>query len=117
MSERLRSSSPPCQLELPNRLSSRHMLLNSRTSGVDGSSEGGRINSELLENTLALYATALTESLRARGYRGKCAVRPDSRNGIPVLVAVFAEEPPDFLPERWHGRALIVEREAPPPGG
>ncbi len=93
------------------------MLLNSRTSGVDGSSEGGRINTEILDNTLVLFGTALVDSLRARGYRGRCTVRADRRNGIPVLVAVFAEEPPDFLPARWGGRALLVEREAPPAVG
>ncbi len=93
------------------------MLLNSRTSGVDGSSEGGRINTEVLGNTLALFGTALIETLRARGYRGRCTVRPDLRDGIPVLVAVFAEDPPDFLPQRWHGRALIVEKEPPPVPG
>ena len=37
------------------------------TSGVDGSSEGGRINTELLANTLALYGTALVDELKARG--------------------------------------------------
>lgn len=90
------------------------MLLNSRTSGVDGSSEGGRINTELLDNTLVLFGTALVDHLRAHGYGGKCVVRPDRRDGIPVLVAVFAEDPPAFLPARWHGRTLIVEREPPP---
>jgi len=44
------------------------MLLNSRTSGVDGSSEGGRIDSERLPITLSLYGTALVDELRARGY-------------------------------------------------
>ena len=90
------------------------MLLNSRTSGVDGSSEGGRINTERLANTLALFGTALVDELRAGGYHGKVTVRPDLRDGIPVLVATFAEDPPDRLPKLWHGRRVIVEKEPPP---
>jgi hypothetical protein len=90
------------------------VLLNSRTSGVDGSSEGGRINTERLAITLALYGTALVDELKARGYRGKLTVRPDLRDGIPVLVATFADDPPDFVPRLWHGRQVVVEREPTP---
>ncbi len=91
------------------------MPLNSVTSGVDGSSEGGRINTELLANTLALYATALADELKSRGYAGKASIRADFRDGIPVLVATFADEPPKFVPELWNGRRVIVEREPPAP--
>ena len=96
------------------------MLLSSRTSGVDGSSEGGRINTERLPITLALFATALVDELKARGHHGKVSVRPDLRDGIPVLVASFADDPPAFVPRLWHGRRVIVEKQpppAPPPGG
>ena len=91
------------------------MLLNSRTSRVDGSSEGGRINTERLANTLALFGTALVDELRARGFRGKVNVRADSRDGIPVLVASFGDDPPADVPARWVGRRVIVEKEPPPP--
>jgi hypothetical protein len=90
------------------------VLLNSRTSGVDGSSEGGRINTERLANTLALFGTALADELKARGYAGKCAIRSDFRDGIPVLVATFQDDPPGFVPTLWHGRRVIVEKEPPP---
>ena len=90
------------------------MPLNSMTSGVDGSSEGGRINTERLANTLALYGGALVEELKARGYAGRCSVRADLRDGIPVLVATFPEDPPKFVPKLWHGRGVIVEKEPPP---
>ncbi len=89
--------------------------LGSRTSGVDGSSEGGRINTERLANTLALYGAGLVDELKARGYTGKCTVRPDFRDGIPVLVATFPDDPPKFLPKLWHGRRVIVAKEAAPP--
>ena len=91
------------------------MLLNSRTSGVDGSSEAGRINTERLSITLALFGTALADELRHRGHRGKVTIKPDLREGIPVLVAIFADDPPDFVPTLWHGRRVLVEREPPPP--
>ena len=90
------------------------MLLNSRTSGVDGSSEGGRINTDRPTITLAIYATALVDELKARGYTGKCAVRPDLRDGIPVLVATFPGDPPHLVPKHWAGRRVIVEKEPPP---
>jgi hypothetical protein len=91
------------------------MPLNSRTSGVDGSSEGGRINTELLATTLALYATALVDELKGRGYLGKVSVRADRRNGIPVLVATFPDDPPGFMPRLWHGRRVLTEKEPAPP--
>jgi hypothetical protein len=91
------------------------MPLNSRTSGVDGSSEGGRINTELLANTLALYGGALVAELKARGYTGKVTVHADLRDGIPVLVATFTDDTPKFVPKLWNGRRVIVEKEAPPP--
>ena len=91
------------------------MPLNSMTSGVDGSREGGRINTERLANTLALYGGALVEELKARGYTGKCSVRSDLRDGIPVLVATFPDDPPTVVPKLGHGRRVIVEKEPPPP--
>jgi hypothetical protein len=91
------------------------VLLNSPTSRVDGSSEGGRINTERLLNTLGLYGAGLVDELKARGYLGKVSVRPDFRDGIPVLVATFTEVAPKFVPRLWHGRRVIVEKEAAPP--
>jgi hypothetical protein len=91
------------------------MPLNSRTSGVDGSSEGGRINTELLGNTLALYATALVDELKARGYAGRVAVRADLHDGMPVFIATFPDDPPKLAPKLWAGRRVIVEKEPPPP--
>ena len=91
------------------------MILNSRTSGVDGSSEGGRVNTENLVNALALYGTALMDVLREGGYPGRSRVSPELRQGRWVLVATFPEEPPSGVPTIWHGRQVVVEREAPPP--
>jgi hypothetical protein len=90
------------------------MLLNSRTSGVDGSSEGGRINTERLANTLALFGTALADQIRGGGYSGRVSVRSDLQDGIPVLVATFAGDPPPDVPSHWAGRRVIIEKEPPP---
>jgi len=92
------------------------LILNSRTSGVDGSSEGGRINTENIVNVLALFGTALMDEFRARGYSGKSRVGPEYREGRWVLVATFPDSPPaGLVPARWHGRRVLVEKEPPPP--
>ena len=82
---------------------------------MDGSSEGGRINTERLSNTLALFGTALSDEIRARGHAGKVTVHSDLRDGIPVLVATFAGDPPADVVKHWMGRRVIVEKEPPPP--
>ena len=89
--------------------------LGSRTSGVDGSSEGGRIDSIQMPNTLMLYAMPLLQELRARGYRGKPLAEPVLEEGIWCLRLVFEGEPPARIPERWHGHRVIVEVKEPPP--
>ncbi|TMD06768.1 MAG: hypothetical protein E6J02_08555 [Chloroflexi bacterium] len=91
------------------------MILNSRTSHVDGSSEGGRINTESQVITLALYGVALMDAVRARGHKGKLRVEPRQKDGEWLLVATYADEKPKWLPERWHGRKVVAEKEAPPP--
>ena len=83
----------------------------STTGRGGGSSEVGRIKAELLAKTLALYSIARVDELKARGYTGKVSVRADFRDGIPVLVATFADDPPKLVPKLWHGRRVIVEKE------
>ena len=56
--------------------------LGSRTSGVDGSSEGGRINTIQLPAAIMLHAVALLEWLRSRGLSEKPAAEPVRENGI-----------------------------------
>jgi hypothetical protein len=93
-----------------------NFILNSRTSRVDGSSEGGRINTENLPNTLIIYGTALADAIRAGGYRGK--VNVDARlgpDGIWELAAVYDGDEPEAVPERWHGRRVVLEKAPPAP--
>ena len=93
-----------------------NFILNSRTSHVDGSSEGGRINTESLPNTLIIYGTALADAIRAAGYKGKVNVEarlgPD---GIWELVAIYDGDEPAGVPERWHGRRVVLEKAPPAP--
>jgi hypothetical protein len=90
--------------------------LNSETSGVDGSSEGGRINTELLPNTLMIYGTALADEIRAHGYKGKVNVSARlGADGIWELVAVYDGDKPGAIPERWYGRRVVLEKAPPPP--
>lgn len=89
--------------------------LGSRTSGVDGSSEGGRINTIRLQQLLVLYALPLLRELRSRGHRGKVDVEPALEGGLWTLKLRCEGEPPPDVPAVWHGHRVVVERVDPPP--
>ena len=88
--------------------------LGSRTSGVDGSSEGGRINTIRLDQVLVLYALPLLAEIRGRGYRGKVDVQPAHEAGIWILKLIFDGEPPADVPAVWHGHRVVVTTAAQP---
>ena len=89
--------------------------LGSRTSGVDGSSEGGRINTTNLPGTLMLYAVPLLRELKRRGYQGKLAAAPVQVDGVWCLEISYTGEPPVGVPPLWHGHLVVVRSaEAPP---
>jgi hypothetical protein len=91
-------------------------FVGSRTSGVDGSSEGGRLSTLRLPSTLVLYSVPLLQSIRRSGYAGKVNAEPALVNGAWALKVTYeGEEPPD-VPERWHGHRVVVERQKPPDG-
>ena len=88
--------------------------LGSRTSGVDGSSEGGRINTINLPGALVLYGVALVQSLQRKNPKSKLAMAPVQVDGVWTLEISHTAEPPLGVPERWHGHRVIVRRaEAP----
>jgi hypothetical protein len=89
--------------------------LGSRTSGVDGSSEGGRINTIDLPGILVIYGVALVQSLQARGVKSKLTVAPVKSDGIWCLELTYQGDPPLGVPERWSGHRVIVKAAAPPP--
>ena len=88
--------------------------LGSRTSGVDGSSEGGRINTTNLPGTLMLYAVPLLRELKRRGYQGKLAAAPVQVEGVWCLELTYEGDKPKGAPSLWHGHRVVLKK-APPP--
>jgi len=88
--------------------------LGSRTSGVDGSSEGGRINTINLPGALVLYGVALVQSLQRRNPKSKLSVVSVQVDGVWCLELTYTGEPPNSVPDSWHGHRVIVRSlEAP----
>jgi hypothetical protein len=88
--------------------------LGSRTSGVDGSSEGGRINTINLPGALVLYGVALVQTLQGRNPKTKLSVAPIQVDGVWCLELTYTGEPPTGVPHSWHGHRVIVRSaEAP----
>jgi hypothetical protein len=88
--------------------------LGSRTSGVDGSSEGGRINTINLPGALVLYGVALLQALQRQNPKSKLSVAPVQADGIWSLELSYTGDPPAGVPELWHGHRVIVRKpEAP----
>lgn len=91
--------------------------LGSRTSGVDGSSEGGRINTIRLNQVLVLYGIPLLQELRDRGYKGKVDVEPALVAGLWSLKIRCQGDRPKNVPKVWHGHRVIVEMVKPKADG
>ncbi|MFZ0216420.1 MAG: hypothetical protein WAM30_10845 [Candidatus Dormiibacterota bacterium] len=90
--------------------------IGSLTSGMDGGSEGGRQSTGRLPTTLVLYAVPLIAQLRRQGYRGKLQARASAEpEGWVIKLIYDGEGPPDKVPQRWHGRQVVVEQAPPPP--
>jgi hypothetical protein len=88
--------------------------LGSRTSGVDGSSEGGRINTNSLPGALVLYGVALVQELQRRGVKTKFLVAPVQIDGIWCLELSYTGEPPAGVPDHWHGHRVVLRQLEPP---
>ncbi|SRR6266511_2546007 len=99
----------------PELTSNQPYFVGSRTSGVDGSSEGGRLSTIRLPSTLVLYSVPLLQSIRRGGYSGKVNAEPALRNGAWVLRVTYEGDAPP-VPERWHGHRVVVEEQEPPDG-
>jgi hypothetical protein len=89
--------------------------LGSRTSGVDGSSEGGRINTINLPGSLVIYGVALVQDLQRRGIKTKFTVAPVEVDGMWCLELSYAGDDPAGVPDRWHGHRVILRKLEPPP--
>src|SRR5947209_18834685 len=91
--------------------------LGSHTSGVDGSSEGGRINTINIPGLLVIYGVALLQRLRATNPKLKLSVAPALVDGMWRLELSYqGDNPPEGAPKRWHGHGVVLRKvEAPPP--
>lgn len=90
-------------------------MLGSRTSGVDGSSEGGRINTNNLPGALVIYGVALVQHLQAKGVKAKLTVAPAIIDGAWSLELTYQGDAPAGVPSRWHGHRVAVKAAEPPP--
>ena len=89
--------------------------LGSRTSGVDGSSEGGRTNTINLAGVLVLYAVALLPSLQRANPKTRLSVAPVQEDGIWGIQLSYEGEEPEGVPEVWHGHRVSLKKVEPPP--
>jgi len=89
--------------------------LGSRTSGVDGSSEGGRINTINLPGALVIYGVALVQNLQSKGVKGRLTVAPVLIDGAWCLELTYQGDAPTGVSERWHGHRVVVKAAEPPP--
>src|SRR6266481_2565069 len=91
----------------------RPYFVGSMTSGVDGSSEGGRLSTLRLPCTLVLYSVPLLAAIRRSGYKGKVNAEPALVDGAWVLKVTYEGEAPPQAPERWHGHRVVLEEVKP----
>ncbi len=92
--------------------------LGSLTSGVDGSSEGGRINTINLPGALVIYGVALLQELQRKSPKTKLGVAPVQANGIWALELSYLGDEPVGVPQLWRGHRVILRKvEPPPPAG
>jgi hypothetical protein len=84
--------------------------LGSRTSGVDGSSEGGRINTISLPGALVLYGVALIQHLERNAAKAKLSVSPIQVDGVWCLELSYSGDLPEGVPELWHGHRVILKK-------
>jgi hypothetical protein len=89
--------------------------LGSRTSGVDGSSEGGRIDTINLAGALVIYGVALLQSLQRRNPKSRLNVAPVQMDGVWSLQVSYEGDDPSGVPELWRGRRVLLKKVEPPP--
>jgi hypothetical protein len=88
--------------------------LGSRTSGVDGSSEGGRINTINIPGALVIYGVALLQVLQPKNPKTKLSIAPVQVDGIWCLELSCQGDEPVGVPERWHGHRVVLKKVQPP---
>src|SRR5579864_5212418 len=89
--------------------------LGSRTSGVDGSSEGGRINTNNLPGALVIYGVALLQVMQRQNPKTKFTIAPVQVDGTWCLQLNYEGDEPKSIPDHWHGHRVILKKVEPPP--
>jgi len=89
--------------------------LGSRTSGVDGSSEGGRINTNNLPGALVIYGVGLLQSLKAKNSKTRLTVAAIQHDGLWRLELTYQGDAPAGVPQLWHGHPVVLKEAEPPP--
>ena len=88
--------------------------LGSVTSGVDGSSEGGRINTINIPGAIVIYGVALLQRLQRANPTTKLGIAPVQEDGIWCLELSYQGDEP-AVPDTWHGQRVILRKIEPPP--
>ena len=91
--------------------------LGSHTSGVDGSSEGGRINTINLPGALVIYGVALLQQLQRANPKSKLSVAPVQVDGVWALQLSYEGDEPKGVPELWHGHRVALQKVEPAGAG
>jgi hypothetical protein len=92
--------------------------LGSHTSGHDGSSEGGRINTINVPGALVLYGVGLLQSLQLKNPKSKLSVAPALMDGVLCLELSYQGDEPVGVPRSWRGHRVVLKKIEPPsPGG
>ena len=89
--------------------------LGSHTSGVDGSSEGGRINTINLPGALVIYGVALLQALQTKNPKARLSVAPIQLDGVWCLELSYQGDDPAGVPELWYGHRVLLKKVEPPP--
>ena len=91
------------------------MALGSRTSGVDGSSEGGRINTIDVPGALVLESIPLLQSLQRENPKTKLTIAPVQVDGVWCVEIGYQGDEPAGVPQLWYVRRVILKKNEPPP--
>ena len=89
--------------------------LGSHTSGVDGSSEGGRIDTINLPGALVIYGVALLQALQPKNPKSKLGLAPALVDGVWCLELSYQGDEPTGVPTTWHGHRVVLRKVEPPP--
>ncbi len=88
--------------------------LGSRTSGVDGSSEGGRINTIDYPGAIVIYGVALLQALQPKNPKTRLGVAPVQVDGVWSLELTYQGDGPTGVPDSWHGHRVVLKKIEPP---